>query len=203
MHPTTPLLLLLLSTPQLAPQRSNAEVCGYVTNLHGDPIEGATVKLRSSALEAKSDSHGAYCLHGVVPGTGKLVASSPGFYPSEKPAEITTGGSIVADFALRAGRISDLTEYTILGRVKDLQGGPVIDARVRFAPCLDANAGFLTKTTQIGEFVFQTKQAAQYCLQVWTPTHRIYTKVVVLRPPRPLRARVRVSLETVVLGELR
>ncbi len=118
------LLALLLVPGSLAAQRPG-EVLGRVVDGSGEPVAGATVRVRETGREAESDAAGSFALRGLEPGALVLEVRSLGFVELERRVRVEEGRSIrvllrltslpvrLAGLEVRAERSGDQTERRI------------------------------------------------------------------------------------------
>jgi hypothetical protein len=93
----TAIIILASCLPAAAgfspPQAANATITGTVTNLNGEPIRGASVRVKGSAAGTSTDSSGSFSI--TVPENAILVFSFVGYAEQELPTAGQTSLNVI------------------------------------------------------------------------------------------------------------
>lgn len=108
------LIGIILSSCNLV--RSSSTVSGTVLDEENDPIAGATVRVKTTELFAKTDQQGHFILHSDQP--VKLTAFSPGYYIAGGDETFPPGSNRIL-ITLKAHHDSDHSEYEWLSAFSD------------------------------------------------------------------------------------
>ena len=147
---SAPFSLALGENKDLGDVRMTAGVLltGVVRDDAGAPVEKATISLRDAQGNkvqlfsmATTGSDGRYAMHSVEPGRYTVLFEAKGHAPDERPVEITDAGGS-ADGTLTRGA-------TVAVTVKDQDGTPVADARIRL---IDEQGREVTRTISLANF---------------------------------------------------
>jgi len=110
---------LVVITPRNEPAIEEIKISGKVVSASGDPLSGATIRVKGSTVATKTDSSGNFTLN--VPEDATLVASFVGYQALELPV----AGSTRLTFTLQP-LAGSLNEVVVIGygtaRKKDLTG---------------------------------------------------------------------------------
>lgn len=116
--PAFPLLLLLVLTSTAAAPTITApktgRVFGHVRNDQGVPVANAQVFIVGTALNALSDSAGAYLLPTVPEGTHQIRAAFIGYKSSQATIVVQAGRTTIHNFSLVASP-TQMQEVTVTG----------------------------------------------------------------------------------------
>jgi len=175
---------------------SRCAIRGFVTDLLGNPLVGATVKLSGASVQrVTTDSGGEYRLEALVADKPSLSASYPGF---ERGHETLTSCAdravpVIVNFGLVAGRLADLAPFPFEGDVVDGRGHPVVDAVVTIANPFNGGLTLSVLTNEKGRFRADIPNPGQYIVRAHRPGYRVAARTV-LAPAGLSRQVVRVSL---------
>ena len=148
------LLLILISAGQSYAQVDTGTILGTVTDSSGARINGATVTLTNegtnAALSTTTGDDGGYKFTPVRIGTYKLVVTMNGFQTTTQHGiTVNVDQSIVADFSLKPGSVTETVEVTSTVPVlqsQDASVGQVIDSKnVNNLPLNGRNFTFLAQ----------------------------------------------------------
>ena len=148
------LLLILMSAGQSYAQVDTGTILGTVTDSSGARINGATVTLTNegtnAALSTTTGDDGGYKFTPVRIGKYKLVVTMNGFQTSTQHGiTVNVDQSIVADFSLKPGSVTETVEVTSTVPVlqsQDASVGQVIDSKnVNNLPLNGRNFTFLAQ----------------------------------------------------------
>jgi outer membrane receptor for ferrienterochelin and colicins len=96
-------LFLLLAPTRASQAQTTGEVRGTITRADDQsPIQGVTVNLKGTSVQAVSDRQGRYRLMGVPTGRQVLVARWIGFRATESEVDVPAGGTATLDLSLQA-----------------------------------------------------------------------------------------------------
>src|SRR5262245_50488325 len=93
-------LALLISVGAVAAQAQNGTVTGRVTNLAGNSISGAEVRVEGTSNHTLTDTLGRYELKDVAPGQRQIRVLLMGFQSQMLTVAVTAGGVATLDFKL-------------------------------------------------------------------------------------------------------
>ncbi len=145
--------MLFIPRPLLA-QVDTGSILGTVADPSGAVIGGATVTLTnegtSATLSTNVESDGSYKFTPVRIGSYKVTASSQGFQTTEqKKIVVNVGSSVVVNFVLRPGAVTETVEVTTSTPVLETQDasvGQVVNSRnVNNLPLNGRNFTFLAQ----------------------------------------------------------
>jgi Carboxypeptidase regulatory-like domain len=145
--------MLFIPRPLLA-QVDTGSILGTITDPSGAVIGGATVTLTnegtSATLSTTVESDGSYKFTPVRIGSYKVTASSQGFQTTEqKNIVVNVGSSVLVNFALRPGAVTETVEVTTSTPVLETQDasvGQVVNSRnVNNLPLNGRNFTFLAQ----------------------------------------------------------
>jgi Ca-activated chloride channel family protein len=132
-RPAYPLLLLLILTstaaaPTTTPVKTG-RVTGHVRDEQGAPIANAYVLVVGTALNAVTDSAGAYLLPEVPEGTQRIRAGFIGYKSSEATITVRAGHTTAHDFTLVQTAVQ-MQELTVTGadRAASAEAGAISSA---------------------------------------------------------------------------
>ena len=109
------LLLLVLTSTAAAPTvtlEKNGKVTGHVRDQAGAPIANAQVFVVGTAINALSDSAGAYLLPAVPEGTHQIRAAFIGYKASQATVVVKAGRTTTQDFTLEQSAVQT-SEITV------------------------------------------------------------------------------------------
>lgn len=116
--PAFPLLLLLVLTSTAAAPTITApntgRVSGHIRDDRGAPVANAQVFIVGTALNALSDSAGAYLLPSVPEGTHQIRAAFIGYQSSQATIVVQAGRTTIHNFSLVASP-TQMQEVTVTG----------------------------------------------------------------------------------------
>ncbi len=145
--------MLFIPRPLLA-QVDTGSILGTITDPSGAVIGGATVTLTnegtSATLSTTVESDGSYKFTPVRIGSYKVSASSQGFQTTEqKNIVVNVGSSVLVNFVLRPGAVTETVEVTTSTPVLETQDasvGQVVNSRnVNNLPLNGRNFTFLAQ----------------------------------------------------------
>lgn len=117
-------LLLTLPTLALGQAQTTAKLSGIVTNADGDPLAGATISLRSSALPgsrtAETKRDGTFLVALLPPGEYTVAVSSEGLQSIEYNIRLAVGETFPLAAVLGSGS-EFAEEVTVLGELSKLE----------------------------------------------------------------------------------
>jgi protocatechuate 3,4-dioxygenase beta subunit len=101
-----------------------ASLSGRVTDLRGEPIQGASLSSFQAGAIAETDADGRYRIEGIATGKVNVYVSHMEFEGGFHEAEIAAGENTL-DVQLAPSHLNRVT-YEVSGRVIDPQGGAVL-----------------------------------------------------------------------------
>ena len=146
--------LMLFSATPLHAQVDAGAILGTVTDASGAVVKGASVTLTNEGTAAKlattTGADGGYKFTPVRIGVYTVGVSMQGFQSSEhKKLTVNVGASVVVDFALKPGQVTETVEVTTEAPVlqtQDASVGQVVDTRsVNSIPLNGRNFTFLAQ----------------------------------------------------------
>jgi hypothetical protein len=150
-----PMLLVVLS-PQMRAQTSNAQLSGLISDASGAVVGGAEIQATNEATNvpyiATSNSAGIYVLPELLPGPYKILVSAPGFGASRRTGlALNTGDHLSQNFTLKPGAVEESVTVTAgqtLISSDEASSANVLDNKmITELPQLNRNALDLTSTT--------------------------------------------------------
>ena len=148
------LTLVLIGVLPASAQVDTGTILGTVSDTSGARVAGATVTLTNEgtnvALSTTTGDDGGYKFTPVRIGTYKLTVTMQGFQTNtQKGVAVNVGQSVVADFALKPGAVSETIEVTAAVPVLQTQEasvGQVVDSKaVNDLPLNGRNFTFLAQ----------------------------------------------------------
>ncbi len=145
---------LLMGAGSSFAQIDTGSVLGTISDSSGARVSGATVTLTNEGTNAEvattTGDEGAYKFTPVRIGTYKLTVTMTGFQTStQRGIVVNVGESIVSDFALKPGAVTETVEVTGSAPVlqsQDASVGQVIDSKsVNDLPLNGRNFTFLAQ----------------------------------------------------------
>jgi len=145
---------MLLSSIPVQAQVDTGSILGTVTDASGAVLGGATVTLTNegtaATLSTTVDSDGSYKFTPVRIGNYKITATSQGFQTTEqKNIAVNVGASVVVNFTLKPGAVTETVEVTTTTPVLETQDasvGQVVNSRnVNNLPLNGRNFTFLAQ----------------------------------------------------------
>ncbi|WP_293789840.1 TonB-dependent receptor [uncultured Pedobacter sp.] len=103
------------ATDSLVQHRNDEQtgtVRGRITTADGSVAAGVSVVLKGTRYGSVTDEDGLYQIRRVPVGNYTLVVSAVGLYPKEKQIQVSSRGTVIADFSLKENR-SELDEVQI------------------------------------------------------------------------------------------
>jgi len=97
---------------------------GTVKDTNNQPIQGVTVSVEGTSLQATTNSQGYYQITDVPAGNKTVTASKSGYNSQSKTVNVLAGQTVTVDFQLQ------LATGTIQGTVKDTNNQPIEGATV-------------------------------------------------------------------------
>lgn len=171
-------LVGLLATPLAARQEAAADPSGAVRGrlVRGQPLSGAVVTVRGTAVADTTDASGAFLLAGVPPGPRVVEARHPqlarlGLAPLEQTVRVTAGDTVFLPLAVPSARAfrsrlcpdsgeKGRGDGVFVGKlVRRETGRPLPGVRVRVAwrdpasPSGAGSGGRLVRADSVGRFV--------------------------------------------------
>jgi len=146
--------LLLFSATPLNAQVDTGAILGTVTDASGAIVKGASVTLLNEGTAAKltatTGDDGGYKFAPVRIGSYTVSVTTPGFSSAEhKNLTVNVGASVVVDFSLKAGQVTETIEVTTDAPVlqtQDASVGQVVNSRsVNNLPLNGRNFTFLAQ----------------------------------------------------------
>ena len=146
--------LVLLSSSPIHAQVDTGTILGTVTDPSGAVLGGATVTLTNegtgASLSTTVGEDGGYKFTPVRIGSYKITATSQGFQTTErKNVVVNVGASVVANFDLKPGQVTETVEVTTTTPVLETQDasvGQVVNTRnVNNLPLNGRNFTFLAQ----------------------------------------------------------
>ena len=146
--------LVLLSSSPIHAQVDTGTILGTVTDPSGAVLGGATVTLTNegtgASLSTTVGEDGGYKFTPVRIGSYKITATSQGFQTTErKNVVVNVGASVVANFELKPGQVTETVEVTTTTPVLETQDasvGQVVNTRnVNNLPLNGRNFTFLAQ----------------------------------------------------------
>lgn len=110
------LILLAVSASTLA-QTNKSTVRGTVKTLDGRAVESATIRLRKSGQQTKTDSNGDFILHSVPEGNHTLIVRLLGFVTKTVNLEVKAGESLSLPLIVLQQGSKELEEILIEGSI--------------------------------------------------------------------------------------
>lgn len=187
--------IFLLASHSLSAD-SRCAIRGFVTDLLGNPLPGATVEASGRSVErVTTDASGEYRLEALLADKPVLSASFPGFERSYETLGSCAGSAVplVVSFGLVAGRLTDLAPIPFEGNVLDGQGHPIADAVVTIANPFNKGLTLSVLTNRQGRFRTDVHNPGQYIVRAHKPGYKVAAQTV-LAPAGLSKRVVRVSL---------
>src|SRR5690606_7858910 len=110
------LILLAVSASTLA-QTNKSTVRGTVKTLDGRAVESATIRLRKSGQQTKTDSNGDFILHSVPEGNHTLIVRLLGLVTKTVNLEVKAGESLSLPLIVLQQGSKELEEILIEGSI--------------------------------------------------------------------------------------
>jgi|GEM_PF-3414381 len=183
-------LLLGLSMIVIANQGEvTGTVRGRVTDLFGFPVSDAEIEVLAESsqkrFQAKTDVNGSYEVKNVPADQLSIRINSIGFLRDERRVRLANGETLLVDFGLEVGRLTDLPVSTVSGTVYGPENTPLKDATTRVTSAFKPSVVFVTRTDERGRFLLRIGPPGQYIVSVLKPGYVISTKTVLLMPDLP------------------
>jgi hypothetical protein len=157
----------------------NGTISGRVTDVSGDPLQGASVSIFGTSFSNLTDANGDYSISHIPPGSYFIDASLDGYATSTLSVQIAPAQDTVANFTLPPAISS------ISGKVVDIGGSPIEGATVKLYDG-DGNIIDSASTNSTGEFTFQDLDFGNYTLQVSKEGYQDASKLVALMSTDPV-----------------
>jgi protocatechuate 3,4-dioxygenase beta subunit len=110
----------------LTPVPTTGTIQGTVKDTNNQPIQGATVSVEGTSLQATTNSQGYYQITDIPAGNKTVTASKSGYNSQSKTVNVVAGQTTTVDFSLTPVP----TTGTIQGNVKDTNNQPIQGATV-------------------------------------------------------------------------
>ncbi|HEX7770886.1 MAG TPA: carboxypeptidase-like regulatory domain-containing protein, partial [Pyrinomonadaceae bacterium] len=183
-------LILVVSTWLIAEQSTRTgKIRGRATDLFGFPVSGAVVEILTESserpLQTRSDINGSYEFKNVPAEQLTIRIDSVGFLREERRTRLADDETLLVDFGLEAGRLTDLPIFKVRGTVYGPQNIPLKDATVRITNGFKTSLVFVARTDGHGRYLSEIDTPGQYVVSVLKSGYVISTKTVLLMPDLP------------------
>ena len=180
------LVMLMFSIGALSASEPCA-VHGTVTDLIGEPLRGATVKLVSgqSSTETLTDTTGRYCFKSVASSQVEVRGFFPGFHRGSQEVQVPPDGSIVVDIPLKVGLLHFNPDRFVQGTVRDEEGDGLTDVLVQAICVYSPDLILSARTNEDGEYELNIRQPGQYAIVARQPGRLARSKVLKFKGQPP------------------
>jgi murein DD-endopeptidase MepM/ murein hydrolase activator NlpD len=108
------------------PVPTTGTIQGNVKDTNNQPIQGATVSVEGTSLQATTNSQGYYQITNVPAGTRTVTASKSGYNSQSKEVNVVAGQTVTVDFQLQSSTSDVVTfaDHNLEQAVRDALGIP-------------------------------------------------------------------------------
>lgn len=183
-------IILVLSMPLIAEQPFETGIIrGRVTDLFGAAVSAADIEVLAETsqkpFQTKTDENGNYELRNVPAGKLTIRINSVGFLREESSVRLANDETLLLDFGLEAGRLTDLPIIKVSGTVSGPKGTPLKDAAIEIRSAFKNSLVFVGRTDAHGRYLLEIHTPGQYIVSASQPGHVTNTKTVLLLPSLP------------------
>lgn len=183
-------IILALSMPLIAKQPAETgTIRGRVTDLFGSSVSGADIEVLAETsqkrFQTKTDGNGNYELSNVPAGQLTIRINSVGFLREERSIRLANDETVLVDFGLEAGRLTDLPVIKVSGTVYGPKDVPLRDAAIEIRSAFKNSIVFVGRTDAQGRYLLEVHTPGQYIVSASKPGYVISTKAVLLMPSLP------------------
>nr|WP_272507291.1 carboxypeptidase regulatory-like domain-containing protein [Clostridium aestuarii] len=154
------------------PYLSKASIIGYVTDLNGNPIQDALVKilnnLKNPLYHALTDDKGKYYITDIVPQSELYIYSVKKEYLLCGPIIISLAPGQTANVNLKLNSDLAFNKSTITGHVVDINDNPIENLIVRLLKIENEQETEIstTSTNEFGQYVFINLDVENYTIRI-------------------------------------
>jgi hypothetical protein len=151
-----------------APTAAGASIRGCVTNLFGEPLDGATIILSGDnnlpLFRVRTSSSGEYTFTGLAPGKYSIFFALGGFRQEHRTVSLSDGQQEILNLGLEVGDLGDLPTKIVKGVVllPDQRGAPGANVILRNA--FNERVTWRVKTNSRGHFKIRVSQPGRYLI---------------------------------------
>lgn len=183
-------IVLRLSLVLIADQaQETGTIRGLATDLFGFPVADAEIEVSTEnsgrRFQTRTDVNGSYELKSMPAEQVSVRINALGFLREERRTRLAGGETLLIDFGLEAGKLTDLPSVKVRGTVYGRQNTPVKDATVRITNAFKASLVFVGRTDERGRYVLAVDTPGQYIVSVSKPGYVTNTETVLLMPDLP------------------
>lgn len=169
-------------TPVLAGDKGNQEIYGQITDLFGNPIQGATIELVGDERQiATADQEGNYRLINIQTGEKNIVVKFRGFVQEKILAFVKEGEKRLLNVGLRVGNLSSTPSLKITGTVVSANGLPLAYTRITLINAFNHQVSFQSFTNHRGKYNLSVNHPGQYILYAYRYGYLLKSTIVSLR----------------------
>ena len=159
-----PLVLLLALTS--SGQSKLPSITGRITELAGNPLEGATVEISTAAGEriwhGVTGATGEFGIENLRQGKYAVEVSARGFHKERRIAILKEADKLRIDVGLIVGELSYVRPIAVSGVVRDYNGKLLSAATLTARAVLNSRVTTTAKTDAHGHYSFSISKPGQY-----------------------------------------